>query len=264
MLNAFSRTELLIGKTAVDSLKELKVAIFGLGGVGSYTAEALARSGVGRFLLVDDDRVCLTNLNRQLIALRSTIGKPKVEVMKARILDINPKAEVEIKQSFYLPEIADTVLTDDLNYIVDAIDTVTAKIDLAVQAERRGIPIISIMGAGNKLDPTRFEVTDISKTSYCPLAKVMRRELKLLGIKSLKVVYSKEEPIKPSSDISANCATGCVCPAGTMRKCTARNSIPGSMSFVPPVAGLIAAGEVVQDLVKNIQVHSQADYVAVL
>lgn len=235
MLNAFSRTELIIGRSSVEVLKLAKVAVFGIGGVGSFTTEALARSGIGRFLLVDDDEVCLTNLNRQLVALNSTIGQPKVEVMKARILDINPAAEVEIKQSFYLPENADEILSDDIDYIVDAIDTVTAKIDLAVQARNRGIPIISVMGAGNKLDPTRFEVSDISQTTYCPLAKVMRKELKLLGIRKLKVVYSKEQPLKPTADSPEASAK--------------RRFIPGSISFVPPVAGLIAAGEVIKDLI---------------
>ncbi len=235
MLNAFSRMELLVGEDALSRLKSAKVAVFGVGGVGSFTTEALARSGVGRFLLVDRDVVTLTNINRQLIALHSTIGMPKVEVMKARILDINPEAQVEIKQSFYLPENADEILTDDIDYIVDAVDTVTAKIDLVVKARERNIPIISVMGAGNKLDPTRFEVSDISKTTYCPLAKVMRNELRERGIRHLKVVYSKEIPTKPRT----------LSPEATEH----RRFIPGSISFVPPVAGLIAAGEVVKDLI---------------
>lgn len=233
MLHPWSRSELLIGSEALAKLRSSKVAVFGVGGVGSFTTEALARSGVGHFLLVDNDTVNITNINRQLVALHSTIGRPKVEIMKERIHEINPNAQVDILQRFYLPEVADEILCDDLDYIVDAIDTVTAKIDLVVQAKQREIPIISVMGAGNKLDPSRFEVADIYKTSYCPLAKVMRYELKRRDIRNLKVVYSKEEPIRQHYE-------------------TGENQVPGSMSFVPPVAGMIAASEVVKDLVRDL------------
>ncbi len=251
MLHAFSRTELLIGKDGLEKLKNSTVAVFGIGGVGTFAVEGLVRAGVGHLVLVDDDLICLTNINRQLHATRKTIGKPKVEVMKERILDINPKAQVEAIRSFYLPENAHELIRDDYDYIIDAVDTVTAKIDLVVQANKRGIPIISCMGAGNKIDPTRFTVTDIYKTTVDPLAKVMRKELRQRGIRSLKVVFSDEEPIKPVETEENSCATGCVCPKGTIRTCTIRNQIPGSMSFVPSVAGLIMAGEVIRDLIGN-------------
>lgn len=250
MLNQFSRTELLIGKEAIEKLKNSTVAIFGIGGVGSFVAEGLARSGVGKFVIFDDDKVCLTNLNRQLIATRSTIGQKKVDVMKERILDINPHAEVETNACFFMPENSNQFDFSKYSYIVDAIDTVTAKIELIMIANEKNIPIISAMGAGNKLDPTKFEVADIYKTSMCPLAKVMRQEMKKRGIKKLKVVYSKEQPIKPIDDTANSCKTSCVCPPGTQRKCTDRRAVPGSVSFVPSVAGLIIAGEVVKDLIK--------------
>jgi len=249
MLNEFSRTEILLGEEAMKKLKDSTVAIFGIGGVGSYVAEALARSGVGKFVLFDDDKVCLTNINRQLIATRKTIGRKKVEVMAERILDINPHAEVEINACFYLPENADEYDFSKYSYIVDAVDTVTAKLELIMRAEEKNIPIISSMGAGNKLDPTQFEVSDIYKTSVCPLAKVMRHELKKRGIKKLKVVYSKEMPIKPMDDSSMSCKANCICPPGATRKCTDRRSIPGSVAFVPSVAGLIIASEVIKDLI---------------
>src|SRR5665647_397096 len=197
MLNEFSRTELLIGKEALRKLAASRVAVFGIGGVGSYAVEGLVRSGVGKLVLVDHDDICLTNINRQLHATHKTLGKPKVEVMRDRILEINPQAEVEIYQCFYMPEQAEELVRADYDYIIDAIDTVTAKIDLVVQAQKKGIPIISCMGAGNKLDPSRFEISDIYNTSVCPLAKVMRKELRKREIASLKVVYSKEEPITP-------------------------------------------------------------------
>lgn len=228
MLNQFSRTELLIGKSGIEKLHNSKIAIFGLGGVGSFVMEGLVRAGVENFILVDNDCIELTNLNRQILATHQTIGQPKVEVAKQRILDINPSAKVEIYQEFFMPE-TEGILNNTIDYIVDCIDTVTAKIELVVRAQKLNIPIISSMGTGNKLDPTRFEVTDIYKTSVCPLAKVMRKELKNRGIKKLKVVYSKEEPIKP-------------------RKCTEENVKAGSVSFVPSVAGLIIAGEVVKDI----------------
>jgi tRNA A37 threonylcarbamoyladenosine dehydratase len=251
MLNEFSRSEILLGEEAMSKLKDSTVAIFGIGGVGSYVAEALARSGVGKFVLFDDDKVCLTNINRQLIATRKTIGRKKVEVMSERILDINPNAEVEINACFYLPENADEYDFSKYSYIVDAVDTVTAKLELIMRAEEKNIPIISSMGAGNKLDPTQFEVSDIYKTSVCPLAKVMRHELKKRGIKKLKVVYSKEMPIKPMDDSNMSCKVNCVCPPGATRKCTDRRAIPGSVAFVPSVAGLIIASEVVKDLIAN-------------
>ncbi len=220
MSNQFSRTELLIGKDGIEKLQHAKVVIFGIGGVGSFVVEGLARAGIGNFIL---------NLNRQLIATHKTIGMPKVEVAKQRILDINPNANVEIYEEFFMPD-SKEILDDTVDYIVDAIDTVTAKIELVIRANKLNIPIISCMGTGNKLDPTKFEVTDIYKTSICPLAKVMRKELRVRGIKELKVVYSKEDPIK---------------------KYTSTNQVPGSISFVPSVAGLIIAGEVVKDIIKK-------------
>lgn len=225
MNNQFSRTEMLIGEKGIEKLKKSKVAIFGIGGVGSYTLEALVRAGIGDFILVDKDVVDETNLNRQIIATTKTIGESKVELAKQRILEINPNANVQIYQQFFLPE-TEGILDSSIDYIIDAVDTVIAKIELAVRANQMNIPIISSMGTGNKLDPTRFEVSDIYKTSVCPLAKVMRKELKNKGIKKLKVVYSKEEPIKLDS------------------------KVPGSISFVPSVAGLILAGEVIKDLIK--------------
>lgn len=248
MLNQFSRTELLIGKEAIEKLNKSKVAIFGIGGVGSFVVEGLVRAGVENFILVDDDKICLTNLNRQLIATRKTVGKYKVEVAKERILEINPNAKVEIYQEFFMPE-SKEILDKTVNYIVDSIDTVTAKIELVVRANKLNIPIISSMGTGNKLDPTRFEVTDIYKTSICPLAKVMRKELRARKIKELKVVYSKEEPIKLDETMECSCKNGCICPPDTKRKCTVRNQVPGSISFVPSVAGLIIAGEVIKDII---------------
>jgi tRNA A37 threonylcarbamoyladenosine dehydratase len=248
VLNEFSRTQLLLGKDAMENLQAATVAVFGIGGVGTFAAEALARCGVGGLVLVDDDKVCLTNINRQLIATHKTVGKKKVEVMKERILDINPRCRVETRECFYGAETAADFDMASYDYIIDAIDTVSSKLLLIQQAAEAGVPVISCMGAGNKLDPTRLEISDIYKTSVCPLARVMRRELKARGIKSLKVVYSREEVIKPSEDASLSCKTGCVCPPGTTRKCTARRQVPGSVSFVPSVAGLILAGEVVKDL----------------
>jgi len=250
MLHEFSRTELLIGTEALKKLKNSKVAVFGIGGVGSYAVEGLVRSGVSKFVLIDDDCICLTNINRQLHATRKTVGRPKVEVMKERILEINPNAEVEVYQKFYLPDSANEMIHDDYDYIIDAIDTVTAKIDLIVNAGKMGIPIISCMGAGNKLDPTQFEVADIYSTTICPLARVMRKELRQREVKSLKVVYSKEIPIKPVETETSSCSSSCICPKGTARTCTIKHQIPGSISFVPSVAGLIIAGEVIKDLIR--------------
>lgn len=251
MLYEFSRTELLLGKDGMEILKNKKVAIYGIGGVGSFVVEGLARSGVENLVLVDDDCICLTNINRQIHADHSTVGRPKVDVMKERILAINPNANVETLQRFYLPGMAEELVRPDYDYIVDAIDTVTAKIDLIITAKSMGIPIISSMGTGNKMDPTKFEVADISETSGCPLAKVVRKELRNRGINSVKVVYSKEEPIKPIETRDSSCSMGCVCPKGTTRTCTTRHQIPGSISFMPSVAGLIIASEVIKDLIDS-------------
>lgn len=230
-LNQNQRTRLLIGD-AVDALASKRVAVFGVGGVGGFAVEALARAGVGELDLIDKDEVDLTNLNRQIVALHSTVGKPKVEVAKNRVLDINPQAQVHTHQCFFLPENAETFDFSQYDYVVDAVDTVSAKLTLVESAKKAGTPIISAMGAGNKLDPTRFQVADISKTSVCPLAKVMRQELRKRGINHLKVVFSTEKPRKPQH------------PEGT----TARKVSPGSVPFVPSVVGLIIAGEVIKDL----------------
>ena len=251
MLNQFSRTELLLGRNGMEALRHARVAIFGIGGVGGYTVEALVRSGVGTLDLIDDDRVCLTNINRQIFATRKTVGQYKVDVAKERILEINPDATVYTYKTFYMPDTADQFDFSQYDYVVDAIDTVTGKLELIMQAQREGVPIISSMGAGNKLDPTAFEVADIYETSVCPLARVMRRELKKRGIEKLKVVYSKETAMVPIEDMSISCRANCICPPGTARKCTQRRQVPGSNAFVPPVAGLIIAGEVIKDLVRS-------------
>ncbi|MGN0271737.1 MAG: ThiF family adenylyltransferase [Lachnospiraceae bacterium] len=232
MKEQFERTGLLLGQEAVEKLQEKRVAVFGVGGVGGYVAEALVRSGIGSIDIVDKDTVSVTNLNRQLIATHSTIGQSKVKVMKDRILDINLECKVYAHECFYLPDTAEQFRFEEYDYIVDAVDTVTAKLELVMRAKEAGVPIISSMGAGNKLDPTRFEVADISKTSVCPLAKVMRRELRKRGVEHLKVVYSKEEPISPKEQLSD----------GNKRV------LPGSVAFVPSVVGLILAGEVIKDL----------------
>lgn len=251
MLTQFSRTELLFGKEAMDKLAGSKVAVFGIGGVGGYVCEALVRSGVGAFDLIDDDKVCLTNLNRQIIATRSTVGKYKTDVMRDRMLDINPKVDVEVHKCFFLPENADDFPWDSYDYVVDAVDTVTAKIALVMKCKEKNIPIISSMGAGNKLDGSQFKVADIYKTKVCPLAKVMRRELKKRGVKKLKVVYSEEIPTRPIEDVTISCRNNCICPPGAEHKCTERRDIPGSVAFVPSVAGLIIAGEVAKDLIRR-------------
>jgi tRNA A37 threonylcarbamoyladenosine dehydratase len=248
MLNQFSRTQLLFGEDGMNRLYRARVAVFGIGGVGGYTVEALARSGVGILDLIDDDKVCLTNLNRQLHATRKTVGQYKVDVAEQRILEINPDAVVYKYKTFYTPQTADQFDFTQYDYVVDAIDTVTGKLELVEQAYRTGTPIISSMGAGNKLDPTAFEVADIYETSICPLARIMRRELKKRGIPSLKVVYSKEPAMTPIDDMAISCRTHCICPPGTARKCTQRRQVPGSNAFVPSVVGLILAGEVVKDL----------------
>ncbi len=248
MLNQFSRTQLLLGEEAIEKMSNSRVAVFGIGGVGGYVCEALVRSGVGAFDLIDDDKVCLTNLNRQIIATRKTVGKYKVNVMKERMLDINPKVDVRVHKCFFLPENADDFPFEEYDYVVDAVDTVTAKLEIIVRAKSLNIPVISAMGAGNKLDASRFKVADIYKTQMDPLAKVMRRELKKRNIKHLKVVYSDEQPIKPLEDMSISCRTNCICPPGAAHKCTERRDIPGSTAFTPAVAGLIMAGEIVKDL----------------
>lgn len=252
MLNQFSRTELLLGKSAMEHLAECRIAVFGIGGVGGYVCEALARSGVGSFDLIDDDRICLTNINRQIIATRKTVGQYKTDVMKERILEINPTAQVNTHKCFFLPENASDFPFDQYDYVIDAIDTVTAKIELVLQCLKTDVPIISSMGAGNKLDPTAFRVADIYKTRMDPLARVMRRELKKRGVKRLKVVYSEETPICPIEDMAISCRTHCICPPGTKRHCTDRRDIPGSTAFIPSVAGLIIAGEVIKDLTNTL------------
>ena len=248
MLNQFSRTQLLLGQEGMEKLFQARVAVFGIGGVGGYTVEALARSGVGTLDLIDDDKICLTNLNRQIFATRKTVGQYKVDIAEQRILEINPKAVVHTYKTFYAPQTAELFDFTQYDYVVDAIDTVTGKLELVEQAEKAGVPIISSMGAGNKMDPTAFEVADIYETSVCPLARVMRKELKKRGIKKLKVVYSKEPPMTPIDDMAISCRTNCICPPGTARKCTQRRQVPGSNAFVPSVVGLIIAGEVVKDL----------------
>lgn len=251
MLNQFSRTELIFGKDAMEKLAKCRIAIFGIGGVGSYTAEALARSGVGTLDLIDDDKVCITNINRQLFATRKTVGHYKVDVAKERLEEINPCIRINTYKTFYLPETSDQFDFSQYDYVVDAIDTVKGKIELVVKAKEANVPIISSMGAGNKVDATAFKVTDIHKTKVCPLARVMRQELKKRNIKNLKVVYSEEEAIKPIEDMAISCKTQCVCPPGTVRKCTHRNQVPGSNAFVPPVVGLIIAGEIIKDITYN-------------
>jgi len=251
MLNRFSRTELLYGAEAMKHLSSCRVAVFGIGGVGGYVVEALARSGVGALDLIDDDKVCITNINRQILATTKTVGKYKVDVAKERVEDISPDCTVRTYKTFYLPDTQDQFDFSEYDYVVDAIDTVTGKLAIVENAKAANVPVISSMGAGNKVNPAGFEVADIYKTSICPLAKVMRRELRKRGIDSLKVVYSKEPPVRPLDDLSISCRENCVCPPGTERKCTQRRDIPGSTAFVPSVVGLIIAGEVVNDLCKN-------------
>lgn len=248
--HSLSRTELLIGSEGLDKLKNSKVVVFGIGGVGSYSVEALARAGVGTLVLIDDDTVCLTNLNRQIHATYKTISKPKVEVMKERISDINRKCNVITHQTFVTAENIPEIVTEYVDYVIDAIDTVSSKIALAVYCEKNNIKLISSMGTGNKFDPSQFKITDIFKTKVCPLAKVMRYELKRRGVKKLKVVYSEEIPTKPKSEDVITCKEGCVCTGESTKKCAEKRQIPGSISFVPPVAGMILASAVVRDLLE--------------
>ena len=248
MLNSFSRTELLLGRDAMERLSKARVAIFGIGGVGGYAVEALARSGVGTLDLIDDDKVCLTNINRQIIATTSTIGKYKVDVAEERIKSINPHAVVHTYKTFSMPDTAKEFDFSQYDYVIDAIDTVSGKMGLVLAAKQASVPIISAMGAGNKVDPTAFRVADIYETSVCPLARIMRRLCRKNGVEHLKVVYSRELPIRPVEDAAISCRNHCICPPGTARKCTDRRDIPGSTAFVPSVVGLIAAGEVIKDL----------------
>lgn len=249
MLNQFSRTQLMFGKENIEKLHNSHVAIFGIGGVGGYAVEALARTGIGKITLVDDDKVCLTNLNRQLYATLSSVGKYKVDVAKERILDIYKKAEVDTFKTFYTPDTKDMFDFSQYDYVIDAIDTVVGKLSIVEECYKSSTPVISCMGAGNKVNPTMFEVDDIYNTSVCPLARVMRQELRKRKIPKLKVVYSKEKPIKPLEDMPISCRTHCICPSGTVHKSTNRRGIPSSNAFVPSVAGLIVAGEVIKDII---------------
>lgn len=239
MPDMFLRTQMLLGKEAMEKLENSRVAVFGIGGVGGYVCEALVRCGVGKFELIDSDKVDITNINRQIIATTKTIGMYKTDVMKERMLDINPNAEITVRNCFFLPDNANEFPFENYDYIVDAVDTVSAKIGLVIEAQKKNIPIISCMGAGNKLDGSQFKVSDIFKTKMCPLAKVMRTELKKRGVKKLKVVYSEEKPLKPIAGVLQD----------NENKGTARRAVPGSVAFVPSVAGLIIAGEVVKDLI---------------
>ena len=248
MPDQFLRTELLYGAEAMGRLRASRVAVFGIGGVGGYVVEALVRSGIGSLDLIDNDKVCPTNINRQIIATRKTVGRYKVDVAEERVLDINPDCKVRTYKIFFLPEAQDQFDFHEYDYVVDAIDTVTGKLAIIEKAKAAGVPVISSMGAGNKMNAAMFEVADIYRTSVCPLAKVMRHECRKRGIDSLKVVYSKEKPIRPLEDMSISCRQHCICPPGTARKCTERRDIPGSTAFVPSVAGLIIAGEVINDL----------------
>ena len=250
-MEQFSRTISLVGQSAFDRVHQARVAVFGVGGVGGYVCEALVRSGIAEIDLFDRDDVSISNLNRQIIALHSTIGQDKVDAMAARLKDINPHVRVNCRKMFYLPTNADEVDLSVYDFVVDAVDTIAAKLELARRCEQGGIRFISAMGAGNKLDPTRFRVADIYKTSGCPLARVMRTALRKRGVKHLKVVYSDEIPTRPIEDMSISCRSHCICPPGAKHKCTERRDIPGSTAFVPSVAGLIIAGEVVKDLAKG-------------
>lgn len=250
MINQFSRTELLLGEEAIKKLQNARVAVFGIGGVGGHVCEALVRSGVGSFDLIDSDTVSITNINRQIIATHKTVGKYKTEVMKERMLEINPKVNVTVHNCFFLPENADEFAFEEYDYVVDAVDTVTAKIELVMKCKEMDIPIISSMGAGNKIEPSMFKVADIYKTNICPLAKVMRRELKKRGVRKLKVVYSEELPIKQNEEAALKYKEECMDENSLDKAGASKRQVPGSLAFVPSVAGLIIAGEVVKDLCK--------------
>ena len=260
MLNEFSRTQLLYGKDAMAKLSQSRVAVFGIGGVGGYVVEALVRSGIGALDLVDDDRVCLTNINRQILATHKTVGKFKVDVAAERIKEISPSCRVKTYRTFYLPQTQDQFDFTQYDYVVDAIDTVTGKLTIIENAKKLNVPVISSMGAGNKTDPAGFEVADIYETSICPLAKVMRRECRKRGIDSLKVVYSKEEPKRPLEDESISCMQDGSCSPGIERKGSGRRDIPGSTAFVPSVVGLIIAGEVINDLCRGYREKAEKEY----
>jgi tRNA threonylcarbamoyladenosine dehydratase len=247
MLHAFSRTEMLIGHDGLDKLKNSTIVVVGIGGVGSFAVEGLARSCVGKFILIDDDDICLTNVNRQIHATRKSVGKAKVEEMKERILSINPDAEVETYRELYNAESAEKLLPESCDYVIDAIDMVSAKMDLIERSINKGFKIISCMATGNKIDPTTLEITDLAETHMCPLSKVMRKGLRKRGIEHLKVVYSPDEPLEPESS-HGGCDVGCICP-NKDRTCLDRHTVPGSVSFVPSVAGMIIASQVVRDLI---------------
>ncbi len=244
MLNQFSRTQLLIKKEGINKLQNAKIVIFGIGGVGSYVVEGLVRSGVENFVLVDNDKISLTNLNRQIIATMKTIGKYKVDVMKQRIIDINPNACVKTYKEFFLPNSESNIINKDISYVIDCVDTVTAKIEIIAQAKKNNIPVISSMGTGNKLDPSKFEITDIYKTDTCPLAKVMRKELKKREIKNVKVIFSREQPIEIERQTKISNLNG------IDNEFSTKMQVPGSISFVPSVAGLMIAGEVIRDIIR--------------
>jgi len=246
--HSLSRTELLIGKESLDRLRKKKVAVLGIGGVGSYSVEALARCGIGHLLIVDDDTVCLTNINRQLHATMKTIGKNKVDVMKERVNDIDRRITVDARCFRVTPENVQEILDGSIDYVIDALDTISAKIALIEHCFKNNIRIISCMGTGNKLDPTKFVVTDLYKTKTCPLAKVMRKELRKRNVTELKVVYSEETPTKPLETEVSTCKQACICNDDNGRKCSEKRQIPASISFVPPVAGFILAGEVIREL----------------
>jgi tRNA A37 threonylcarbamoyladenosine dehydratase len=251
MLDQFSRTALQFGRGNMDRLYRSRVAVFGVGGVGGYCVEALARTGIGAIDMFDDDRICLTNLNRQIMATRKTVGQYKTDVMRERIFEINPDAEVGAHKVFYGPDTAGDVELSAYDYIVDAVDTMTAKLELVCRADALGVPIISCMGAANKLDASAFEVADIHETSVCPIARIMRKELRNRGIRTLKVVYSKEPAMTPVEDMSISCKQHCICPPDVARTCLQRRQVPASNAFVPAVAGLIMAGEVIRDLIAS-------------
>ena len=249
MQNQFSRTQMLLGAEAMEKLKTAHVAIFGIGGVGGYVVEALARAGVGHFSLIDDDVVCLTNINRQIIATIKTVGHPKVEVAKERVLSINPHAEVETYKTFFLPDTKDQFDFTKWDYVVDAVDTVTAKLLIIEESKKAGVPVISCMGCGNRMDPSKLEITDVYKTVKDPLSKVMRRELKKRGIKKCTVLYSTETALSPIDDPEISCREHCVCPPNSPRSCNDRRAIPASTPFVPPAAGIMIASRVATEII---------------